>query len=214
MRNTLKRLGSVINYRTFTGIQKQPILKIYIKYMVSIRCKKLVGAELEKLGVVMPKINQGVVEFHEELTTEQEAQFQKRILKLGFEVLDDLNSKLLNRISVSITKLIYKDTEIQRKDYPAYLVDKLGFDYSEITNLFCEVHGIDLPQYIAIQQVERMKEMLLYEDLKVKEIAEKLHYRNSAQLTRIFKKITGLTPFYFKKLKEKRLEVRKANQSE
>lgn len=182
--------------------------------MVSIRCKKLVGAELEKLGVVMPRISQGIVEFQEELSAEQETRFQKGILKLGFEVLDAPNTKLLNRISTSITKLIYQHTEIQRKDYPSYLIDKLGFDYSEITNLFCEVHGIDLPQYITIQQVERMKEMLLYEDMKVKEIAEKLHYKNSAQLARIFKKITGLTPFYFKRLKEKRLEVRKANTSE
>jgi YesN/AraC family two-component response regulator len=87
------------------------------------------------------------------------------------------------------------------------LIDKLGFDYSEITHLFSEVHGINLPQYIEVQQVERMKEMLLYEDLKVKDIAASLHYRNGAQLTRIFKKVTGLTPFYFKKLKEKRLEV-------
>jgi AraC-like DNA-binding protein len=179
--------------------------------MVSIRCKKLVGTELEKLGVIMPKINQGVVEFQEKLTAEQKKQFQKRILKLGFEVLDDSKSKLLDRISISITKLIYHHTQIQRKDYPAYLIDKLGFDYSEVTDLFCEVHGINLPQYIAIQQVERMKEMLLYEDLKVKEIAVILHYTNGAQLTRIFKRITGLTPFYFKKLKQTRLEVRNEN---
>jgi AraC-like DNA-binding protein len=212
MRNTVKKVGAMINYRTFTSIQKQPILKIYIKYMVSIRCKKLVGTELEKLGVIMPKINQGMVEFQEKLTSEQKNQFRKRVLKLGFEVLDDTNSKLLDRISVSITKLIYKHTQIQRKDYPAYLIEKLGFDYSEITNLFCEVHGINLPQYIAIQQVERMKEMLLYEDMKVKEIAVILHYTNGAQLTRVFKKITGLTPFYFKKIKEKRLEVRKGNE--
>lgn len=162
----------------------------------------------------MPKINLGMVEFQEELSAEQESQFQKRILKLGFEVLDDVNSKLLDRISALITELIYKHTEMPRQDYFAYLVEKIEFDYSGITNLFSEVHGINLDQYIVIQQVERMKEMLLYEDLKVKEIAAMLHYRNGAQLTRIFKRITGLTPFYFKKLKEKRLEVRKENGSE
>lgn len=162
----------------------------------------------------MPKINQGMVEFQEELTAEQEIQFQKRVLKLGFEVLDDANSKLLDRISASITDLIYKHPEIPRQDFPAHLIEKFGFDHSEITNLFSEVYGINLLQYIAIQQVERMKEMLLYDDLKVKEIAEILHYRNGVQLTRIFKKITGLTPFYFKKLKEKRLEIRNGNGSE
>ncbi len=159
----------------------------------------------------MPKINQGMVEFQEELSAEQETQFQKGILKLGFEVLDETNSKLLDRISVLITELIYKHQEIPRKDYPAYLIEKLGFDYSEITHLFSEVHGINLPQFILMQQVERVKEMLLYEDLKVKEIAEILHYKNGAQLTRVFKKITDLTPFYYKKLKEKRLEVQKEN---
>lgn len=182
--------------------------------MVSIRCKKLVGTELKKLGVIMPKINQGMVEFQEKLSASQESQFQKRILKLGFEVLDDTNSKLLDQISTLITELIYKHPEMLRKDYPAHLIEKLEFDYSEITNLFSEVHGINLPQYILIQQVERVKEMLLYEDLKVKEIAVLLHYKNGVQLTRIFKKITGLTPFYFKKMKEKRLEVKMENASE
>ncbi len=182
--------------------------------MVSLRCKKLVGTELKKLGVVMPKINQGMVEFQEELSAEQEAQFQKRILKLGFEVLDETNSKLLDRISASITDLIYKYPEMSRQEYPNYLIEKLGFDYSEITHLFSEVHGINLPQYIVIQEVERIKEMLLYEDLKVKEIAEILHYRNGAQLTYVFKKITGLTPFYYKKLKKKRLEVLNENKQE
>lgn len=182
--------------------------------MVSLRCKKLVGTELKKLGVIMPKIKQGMVEFQEELSAEQETQFQKRILKLGFEVLDAANSQLLDRISALITELIYKHKEMPRADYPAYLIEKLGFDYSDITNLFSEVHGINLPQYITIQQVERIKEMLLYEDLKVKEIAEILHYRNGTQLTRVFKKITGLTPFYFKKLKEKRLEVLKEHKQE
>jgi YesN/AraC family two-component response regulator len=175
--------------------------------MLSIRCKKLVGEELGKLGVVLPKINLGMVEFQEKLSPAQEIKLQKRIKKLGFEVLDKENSLLMDRISALITELIYKHPEIHRKDYPAYLIDKLGFDYPEITHLFSEVHGINLPQYIESQQVERMKEMLLYEDLKVKEIAASLHYRNGAQLTRIFKKVTGLTPFYFKKLKEKRMEV-------
>lgn len=181
--------------------------------MVSLRCKKLVDTELKKLGVVMPKIDQGVVEFQEKLSAEQETQFQKRILKLGFEVLDDDNSRLLDRISALITDLIYKYPEMSRQEYPAYLMNKLEFDYSGITSLFSEVHGINLPQYITLQQVERMKEMLLYEELKVKEIAERLHYKNAAQLTRVFKKVTDLTPFYFKKLKNKRLEVQKENGS-
>ncbi|WP_300355871.1 AraC family transcriptional regulator [Fluviicola sp.] len=189
-------------------------MKIYIKYMVSIRCKNLVGIELKKLGVVMPKINQGMVEFQEKLSKAQKDQFKKRILNLGFEVLDDINSDLLDRISGLTTELLSKNQEIPRQDYPAYLIKKLEFDYLEITNLFSEVHGINLPQYIAIQQVERMKEMLLYEDLKVKEIAVLLHYKNGAQLTRVFKTITGLTPFYFKKMKEKRHEIRMGNESE
>jgi AraC-like DNA-binding protein len=179
--------------------------------MVSIRCKKLVGKELKKLGVVMPKINQGIVEFQEELSAKQVSHFQKSILDLGFEVLDSTNSQLLDRISSLIAELINKDKEISRQEYPAYLIKKLGLNYAQITTLFSEVYGIDLPQYILIQQIERVKEMLLYEDLKVKDIATILHYKNGAQLTRVFKKITGLTPFYFKKLKEKRLEVQKEN---
>ncbi|TSJ42044.1 helix-turn-helix domain-containing protein [Fluviicola chungangensis] len=188
-------------------------MKIYIKYMVSLRCKKMVGAELKKLGVIMPKINQGMVEFQEELSAEQKIQFQERILSLGFEVLDSANSKLLDRISATIIDLIYKHPEMSRQEYPDYLVKNLAFDYSEIKYLFSEVHGINLPQFILIQQVERMKEMLLYEDLKVKEIAQKMHYRNGAQLTRVFKKVTDLTPFYFKKMKEKRIEVQQESNS-
>ncbi|WP_294675814.1 AraC family transcriptional regulator [uncultured Fluviicola sp.] len=184
-------------------------MKIYIKYMVSLRCKKLVAQELKKLGVVMPRINQGMVEFQEELSAEQGTRFRERILKLGFEVLDDENSKLLDRISTSISDLIYKHPEMSRQQYPDHLIEKLGFNYSEITYLFSEVHGVNLPQFIIIQQVERIKEMLLYEDLSVKQIALQLHYRNGTQLTRVFKKITDLTPFYFKKMKEKRMEVQK-----
>ena len=177
--------------------------------MVSLRCKKLVGLELKKLGVVMPRINQGSVEFQEKLSSEQETQFEKRILKLGFEVLDEENSKLLDQISASINDLIYKHPEMPLKDYPDYLIEKLKFDYSDITHLFSEVYGINLPLFILTQQVERMKEMLLYEEMKVKEIAEVLHYKNAAQLTRAFKKVTDLTPVYYRKLKEKRLEVQK-----
>lgn len=181
--------------------------------MVSLRCKKMVGAELKKLGVIMPTINQGMVEFREELSAEQKIRFQEHILSLGFEVLDNANSKLLDRISATITDLIYKHPEMSRLEYPDYLVKNLDFDYSDIKYLFSEVHGINLPQFILIQQVERMKEMLLYEDLKVKEIAQKMHYRNGAQLTRVFKKVTDLTPFYFKKMKEKRMEVQQESSS-
>ncbi len=179
--------------------------------MVSLRCKKLVGIELKKLGVVMPRITLGLVEFQEKLSEEQQNQFEKRILKLGFEVLDEANTKLMDRISAAITDLIYKHPEMPTKEYPDYLIEKLKFDYSEITHLFSEVHGINLPQYILIQQVERIKEMLLYEDMKVSEIAKALYFKNAAQLTRVFKKVTDLTPVYYKKLKEKRLEVQNEN---
>ncbi|MNJ86373.1 HTH-type transcriptional regulator YesS [compost metagenome] len=195
------------NNRNLMNASRKPILKIYIRYMVSMRCEKMVGSELKILGIKFPVISRGVVELFEEFSTEQLDKFKVQVRKLGFEVLDDENSRLMESVSLLIVDLVYSNDVLLKDEYPEYLMKQLPFNYSDLSTLFSEVHGINLPQYIVTLRIERVKEMLLYEAKKVREITEKLHFTNAAQLTRSFKKITGLTPFYFKQLHKKRDEI-------
>lgn len=175
--------------------------------MVSIHCKKLVVRELERLEVKVLEINLGVVKFQEKLTANQLSSLKHILPKFGIGIVDVVSSDLLDRIFESINELIYINPKMPRQNYPAYLKKELGFNYYETMNLFSDVNGMNLHQYIIIQQVERIKELILYEDYKIQEIAAMFYYKNGRQLTKTFKEVTGLAPFYYKKLKEKRFEL-------
>lgn len=179
--------------------------------MVGSRCKDEIEEELKGRGILMPEINQGMVEFQDELTECEVVQLKEGLSNLGFEVLDDAASQLLERISDLIDQMVYQNQELVTADYPVYLKNKLGFDDSEVTKIFTQIYGIDLLQYIAIRQVERIKEMILYENKEITEIAAFLHFESESQMMQLFKNITGLMPEYYKRIKEKRLEVRKRN---
>lgn len=176
--------------------------------MIGDRCKEKIEKELMALDFMATEIDQGMVEFREELTAGQLFQLKEALLELGYEVLDVCDSILLDRISELITEVIYNNPEMQREDYPAYLTEKLGIEYSEVVILFLQVYEMDLFQYIDIKHVERMKEMLLYENRTIEEMVSVFNYKDGAELTRIFKKVTGLTPAYYNQIKEMRLEFR------
>ena len=173
------------------------------------RCGDRIGEELNKWGIRVPEINQGILEFHHELDGLQLLKLKEGLFDLGFEVLDKVESDLLDRVSEIVKELIYEKPEIDLHDYPAYVRKQMGFDDSEIMRLFSQVHGVDLIQYATIQQVERIKEMILYEGRKLGEIVELLHFKSATHLTRTFQKITGLSPSYYNEIKNKRQEVRK-----
>lgn len=183
------------------------VLKVYVKYMVSSRCSIKISQELEEKGIVMPEISQGMLKFQEELDGLQLLQLKEVLLDLGFEVLDELESDLMDSISQTIEKLIYEQPEIALEEYPFIVKNGLGGDHLNMMLVFSLVYGVDLIQYAVVQQVERIKEMILYEGRPSEEIVKLFQFKNEDQLNRNFQKITGLKPSYYEKIRNKRLEV-------
>lgn len=172
--------------------------------MVSLRCKMLVKEELIKLGLDYVILNLGMVETMEEITHEKQIQLKNNLLKSGLELLDDKRSILIERIKNVIVEMIHYNDEIPKTNYSGYLSEKLGFDYTYLSNTFSEVQGITIQHYIIKHKIEKVKELLLYNELNLTEIAHKLHYSSPSHLSNQFKKVTGLTPSFFKKMRKKR----------
>lgn len=179
-------------------------MKLYVKYMVSLRCKMKVQDELASMGLKAINIDLGVVELAEELTTDQRKQLEENLLKSGLQLLDDSKSILIERIKNVITEMIHYSDEIPSVNYSDYLSKKLQYDYTYLSNTFSEVKGITIQQFIILNKIERVKELLLYNEMNLTEISYKLHYSSVAHLSNQFKKITGLTPSFFKKMKRAR----------
>lgn len=180
-------------------------MKLYIKYMVSLRCKMVVEEELKKLGLVYIAIDLGVVETLEDITTKQRQQLKINLLKSGLELLDDKKSILIEKIKNVITEMIHYSNDIPKENDSDYISQKLGYDYTYLANTFSEVKGITIQQFIIINKIEKVKELLLYDELNLTEISYKLHYSSVAHLSNQFKKVTGLTPSFYKQLKNKRM---------
>ncbi len=178
---------------------------LYIKYMVSLRCKMVVKQELQKLGLHCVNVDLGTIEIKQDITNLQKKQLRKNLKTSGLELLDDKRNILIAKIKALIIEMIHYSDELPKVNYSDYISEKLGLDYTYLANTFSEVKGITIQQFIIINKIERVKELLLYEELNLTEISYKLHYSSVAHLSNQFKKITGLTPSYFKKLKKKRL---------
>ncbi|MBL7884562.1 MAG: helix-turn-helix transcriptional regulator [Bacteroidia bacterium] len=174
--------------------------------MVSLRCKMMVKEELKKLGLNYVVVDLGMVEILEDITEEQRILLKINLLKSGLELLDDKKSILIEKIKNVITELIHYSEELPKVNFSDYISEKLNYDYTYLSNIFMEVKGITIQQFIIINKIERVKELLLYDELNLTEISYKLHYSSVAHLSNQFKKITGLSPSFYKKLKEKRKE--------
>ena len=179
-------------------------MKLYIKYMVSLRCKMVVEGELKKLGLKYAGLDLGVVETLEDITLEQRDSLKTNLLRSGLELLDDKRSILVERIKNVIIEMIHHSEEAPIVNYSDFISEKLGYDYTYLSNIFSEVKGLTIQQYIIINKIERVKELLLYDELNLTEISYKLHYSSVAHLSNQFKKITGLSPSFFKQLRQKR----------
>jgi AraC-like DNA-binding protein len=140
----------------------------------------------------------------EDITQDQHELLKANLLKSGLELLDDKRSILIEKIKNVITELIHYSDELPRVNYSDYISEKLGYDYTYLSNIFSEVKGTTIQQFIIINKIERVKELLLYDELNLTEIAHNLHYSSVAHLSNQFKKITGLSPSFFKQLKQKR----------
>ncbi len=179
-------------------------MKLYIKYMVSLRCKMMVKEELKQLGLNFVVVELGTIEILENLSADQRRQLKENLLKSGLELLDDKKSILIEKIKNVITEMVHYSDELPKVNYSDYISEKLGYDYTYLANTFSEVKGITIQQYIIIHKIERVKELLIYDELSLTEISYKMHYSSVAHLSNQFKKITGLTPTFFKQLKDKR----------
>ncbi len=179
-------------------------MKLYIKYMVSLRCKMIVREELMNLGLKYIVIDLGMVEVMEDITEEQHDKLKENLLRSGLELLDDKRSILIDKIKNVIIEMIHYSDELPKVNYSDYISEKLGYDYTYLSNIFSEVKGITIQNFIIIHKIEKVKELLLYDELNLTEISYKLHYSSVAHLSNQFKKITGLSPSFYKQLKVKR----------
>lgn len=179
-------------------------MKLIIKNMVSLRCKMIVKSELEKLGLHPVVVDLGEVTITENITPEMQVELTKALQTYGFELLEDKKSILIERIKNIIVEMIHYSEEPPLLNFSSFLSEKMNYDYTYLSNLFSEVKGTTIEHYIISHKIERAKELLVYNELTLTEIADKLHYSSVAHLSNQFKKVTGLTPSFFKKMKHKR----------
>ena len=180
--------------------------------MISLRCKLIVKTELENIGLRCLVVELGIVEVLDDMTHKQHAHLKKNLIKFGLELMDEKSSLVVENIINVINDMIYNSKDFPKLNFSEYLSDKLQLDYSTLSNIFSEVKCSTIQQFIVLNKIERVKELLLYDQLNFKEIAEKLDYRNVAHLSKQFKKVTGLSLSFFKQLKQKRLvAVKPAN---
>lgn len=191
-------------FLTIPFLIKGCIMKLYIKYMVSLRCKMLVKEDLKNLGLNYVNVDLGVVDIMEDITMEQKLQLKENLMKSGLELLDDKRSILIENIKNVINEMVHYTDELPKVNYSDYISEKLGYDYTYLSNMFSEVNGITIQQFIIIHKIERVKELLIYDELNLTEISYIMHYSSVAHLSSQFKKVTGLTPTFYKQLKDKR----------
>src|SRR5450631_104294 len=172
--------------------------------MVSLRCKMMVKDELKKLGITHLIISLGQVELPDKLNASQLEQLATALKLSGLELMDDKKAVLIEKIKDVIIEMVHYEDEMPKVNFSDYLAEKLDYNYTYLANLFSETEGITIEHFIIIHKIERVKELIIYDELNLTEIAWKLHYSSVAHLSNQFKKVTGLTPSFFKSLKDKK----------
>jgi len=179
-------------------------MKIHIKNMVSNRCKMVVRTALKELGVHFVMLELGEVEIMERLTGQQRDSLRYTLEDAGLELIDDKRSILIEKIKNAIIDMVHHSEEMVKVNISTYLSEKLNHDYTYLANIFSQVQGVSIEQFIILHKVEKIKELLMYGELNISEISYKMNYSSTAHLSTQFKKVTGLTPTHFRQLKEKR----------
>jgi AraC-like DNA-binding protein len=179
-------------------------MELHIKNMVSNRCKLIVQSELEKLGLHYTAINLGNAEITEDIPTETRNLLDFNLKKFGLSIIEDKKGMLVEKIKNIIIELVHYSENQIKLNFSDYLSEKLNYDYTYLANLFSELQGITIEHYFLSHKIERVKELLIYDELNITEIAYRLHYSSVAHLSNQFKKITGLTPSHYKHLKSKK----------
>jgi AraC-like DNA-binding protein len=172
---------------------------LYIRNMVCNRCKSVVRAELEKLGLLLKSVELGEVEIEQdELSPGQIKAVSESLASAGFELIDDKRTRVIEKMKKLIIELVHYDEERPKIKTSEYISSKMLMDYSTLSKLFSEVEGTTIEQYLIRQKIEKVKELLVYDELSLSEIAYQMGYSSVAHLSSQFKKITGLTPSFYK----------------
>ncbi len=179
-------------------------MKLYIKNMVCNRCIMVVNTALEELGFTPKSMALGVVDIEGEITDQQKAIINEQLMSYGFELIDDKKSRLIEQIKTLIIDIVHHKNSELKENLSDLISENLHHDYSYLSNLFSEVEGTTIEKYYIAQKIEKVKELLVYGELSLSEIAFKLNYSSVAHLSSQFKKVTGLTPSHFKKIKIKK----------
>jgi AraC-like DNA-binding protein len=164
----------------------------------------VVKDELKKLGLHFIIVDMGVVDVMENITPGQREDISAALLKSGLELMDDKKAVLIEKVKNVIIEMVHYSDELPKTNFSDYLSEKLNYDYTYLANLFSEVQGTTIEKFIIAHKIERVKELIIYDELSLTEIAWKMHYSSVAHLSNQFKKISGLTPSHFKTLKNKR----------
>lgn len=172
--------------------------------MVSLRCKMMVKEELRKLGLHFIVVDLGEIEIMETISEEQRNQLKAGLELIGLELMDDKKAILIQRIKNVIIEMVHHSDEMPLTNFSTFLSQKLSHDYTYMANLFSEVQGTTIEQFIISHKIERIKELIIYGELNLTEISYKMNYSSVAHLSNQFKKMTGLTPSHFKSLKDRR----------
>ncbi|OOB84240.1 AraC family transcriptional regulator [Flavobacterium columnare] len=175
---------------------------LFIKNMVCNRCIMVVQNELDKFDLEVKNIRLGEVILDKEPTTKEKDKLEKALILLGFEVIDDRKSLIIEKIKNIIIDLVHHQDNDTKKNISDILSSKLHHDYNYLSNLFSEIEGTTIEKYFIAQKIEKVKELLVYDELSLSEIAFRLNYSSVAYLSNQFKKVTGLTPSYFKQIRD------------
>ena len=172
--------------------------------MVSIRCKMFVKSELEKLGLGYKTVDLGEVELEENISPEKWDALHSALLVSGLVLMEDKKSILVEKIKAIIVEMIHYSDELPQVNYSVHISEKLGLNYTYLANLFAEVKGTTIEHFIITHKIEKVKELIIYDELSLTEIAALMQYSSVAHLSKQFKKITGLTPSHFRQMRDKR----------
>jgi len=174
--------------------------ELIIKNMVCPRCVTSVKEVFQQLNLSIGAIQLGKVSLNVKLKKNQKEQLEKRLLEQGFELLDGRQTKIINEIKSILIEAIHHQDEYTPVNFSTLLAEKIHFDYAYMSRLFSTVEGQTIERFVLAQKIEKVKELLMYDELNLSEIAYKMHYSSSAHLSAQFKKMTGMTPSAFKKL--------------
>lgn len=175
---------------------------LFIKNMVCNRCIMVIENELSKLNIAIESIKLGEVTLEQEMNAQDREALEAALIPLGFEVIDNKKSRLIEQIKNAIVELVHYQNNESKSNLSDLLSEKLNHDYNYLSNLFSEIEGTTIEKYFIAQKIEKIKELLVYDELSLSEIAIRLNYSSVAYLSNQFKKVTGLTPSYFKQIRE------------